>query len=262
MSRRERLEKKLEKRREWAESRKAGFRREFEKSDLREEKSGIPFGQPILVGHHSEKRHRKMIERANAAFDRAGEHLKMAEKHKQAAAGIENMLEQSIFDDDEDAIERLEERISGNEKARDQMKAINAIIRKNPRAKSTPEKVKQIKELMGWDDEQAEKVFVPDCMGGIGFASYSLSNIGACIRRDQQRIAKIKRTAIAKQAAEDNGGVSIRKTDSGYCYITFADYPGREIIKALKAENFHWSRPSWCGNTERIPDIVKEMIPA
>jgi len=32
---------------------------------------GIPFGQPILIGHHSEKRHRRDIERAQAAADRA-----------------------------------------------------------------------------------------------------------------------------------------------------------------------------------------------
>jgi len=31
---------------------------------------GIPFGQPILVGHYSEKRHRKAVERAQAAADR------------------------------------------------------------------------------------------------------------------------------------------------------------------------------------------------
>lgn len=31
---------------------------------------GIPFGQPILVGHHSERKHRKAVERAQAAADR------------------------------------------------------------------------------------------------------------------------------------------------------------------------------------------------
>jgi len=40
----------------------------FDRADLREEKSGIPLGQPILVGHHSEGRHRRAIERADNAM--------------------------------------------------------------------------------------------------------------------------------------------------------------------------------------------------
>lgn len=37
----------------------------FKKADLSEEATGIPFGQPILVGHHSEGKHRKVLERAD-----------------------------------------------------------------------------------------------------------------------------------------------------------------------------------------------------
>lgn len=40
----------------------------FDRADLSEGKSGIPFGQPILVGHHSERRHRRAIERADNAM--------------------------------------------------------------------------------------------------------------------------------------------------------------------------------------------------
>ena len=61
MTRRERLERKAEKRHEWAVSRTGKASAEWEKGDLREEKSGIPFGQPILVGHHSEGMHRGAI---------------------------------------------------------------------------------------------------------------------------------------------------------------------------------------------------------
>ena len=39
----------------------------------------IPLGQPILVGHHSEKRHRRAIARAQSAMDRS-----VAEQRKAA----------------------------------------------------------------------------------------------------------------------------------------------------------------------------------
>ncbi|WP_299212303.1 DUF3560 domain-containing protein [uncultured Tateyamaria sp.] len=52
----------------------------FDAADLREEKSGIPFGQPILVGHHSEGRHRRALERAHAAMDRGVEASKRADE--------------------------------------------------------------------------------------------------------------------------------------------------------------------------------------
>ncbi|HAO14890.1 MAG TPA: hypothetical protein DDE71_04930, partial [Tenacibaculum sp.] len=50
------------------------------RSDLSESATGIPFGQPILVGHHSEKRHRRTIEKAHRAMDKCLEESKKAEE--------------------------------------------------------------------------------------------------------------------------------------------------------------------------------------
>lgn len=82
-----------------AAKRSSEAERRFEASDLREEKSGIPFGQPILVGHHSERRHRRAIERAHANLgkgveaqreaERAGE---AAERARRTAAGAESKV--------------------------------------------------------------------------------------------------------------------------------------------------------------------------
>jgi len=38
------------------------------------EAAGIPLGQPILVGHHSEKRHRAHLKRIHGHMDKAVEH--------------------------------------------------------------------------------------------------------------------------------------------------------------------------------------------
>lgn len=57
---------------------------EFEKSSAAT--AGIPFGQPILVGHHSERRHRRAIERSQAAADRGLEAHRASEETARRAA--------------------------------------------------------------------------------------------------------------------------------------------------------------------------------
>ena len=56
MTRRERLERKVEKREEWAD--KARVRSEASFAAASAISDRIPLGQPILVGHHSERRAR------------------------------------------------------------------------------------------------------------------------------------------------------------------------------------------------------------
>lgn len=61
MTRRERLERKLERRQQWAES------RERKAESARRASDAVllpPGGEPIKIGHHSEKRHRAAIRKA------------------------------------------------------------------------------------------------------------------------------------------------------------------------------------------------------
>lgn len=60
------------------------------RADLREEATGIPFGQPILVGHHSERKHRKVIERANRAMALAVKSEQTANYWLYRASGVEH----------------------------------------------------------------------------------------------------------------------------------------------------------------------------
>ena len=46
----------------------------------------IPLGQPILVGHHSEKAHRNVLEKSWNAMDKCVEESKKAESYKERAA--------------------------------------------------------------------------------------------------------------------------------------------------------------------------------
>ena len=50
----------------------------------------LSLGEPIKVGHHSEKRHRALIERNNNRMDKSMEHLKIAEQAESKASYWEN----------------------------------------------------------------------------------------------------------------------------------------------------------------------------
>lgn len=110
MTTREGKERKLARRREWAQRRreKATKDRVWAQEILQR----IPPGQPILSGHHSEKQHRRDLLCADAAMARAAEHDRMAEEHDEIADGIEEELSYNIYTDDVDAVERLEKRIA------------------------------------------------------------------------------------------------------------------------------------------------------
>lgn len=215
MTRRERLERKLEKREEWAESRDA-------KSDAAYERvhaigDGIPMGQPILVGHHSERRARRDVERMQRGMTASVEHAKAAEDHRSKAAGLRGQLATSVFSDDEDAIERLREQVAEMEAERDRVKAYNASCRRGQRDLSLlderqRENVASLARVAAWQ------------LGKNGaLPAYSLSNLGARIRDKQKRIEQITRERAMAEAGERGRGRVMLARYGGEC----ADCGGR-----------------------------------
>jgi hypothetical protein len=255
MTRRERLERKLELRQQWAEGRRAKASASFQRAhDLTKH---IPMGQPILVGHHSEKGHRATLAKSHNAMRAGCESAAMATHHEQKAEGIERQLETCIFSDDDDATERLQEKIERLGKRQAAMVAANKIIRQKPKDQATPEKLAALQAL-GMSEKMAGELFVPDFCGRIGFPGYSLSNNNANIRRLKGRMEHIgkvqERQEVAQQSAS---GVVIEGTD--WVRVTFAEKPDREILTALKAAGFRWGAGSWTGERAKLPAAVVEM---
>jgi len=174
------MERRAEQRREWAEGRRdksdAAFGQARAISDM------IPFGQPILVGHHSEGRARRDQVRIQSGVGKGVEHHQMAQHHEEKADNIRAQLERSIFSDDPDAVERLQERIAELEAQRDRIKAYNASCRKG-----SPD------ESLLDDAQRASLATVrrvcPYQMGKKGeMPGYELTNLGGNIRRLQKRL--------------------------------------------------------------------------
>ena len=249
MTRRERLEAKLEKRREWAAGREEKAEKSFNRAhSLAQE---IPFGQPILVGHHSEKRHRRAVSRIESAGFAGVEHSKMADHHKDKASGLENQLDDSIFSDDADAIPALRARIAENEAKRDRMKLVNKLHKKKDAAGLA---------ALGIDLETLTTKLreAGSYWGSRPHLPYELTNLGARIRSDQKRIAQIEYRQRKTQRAEEAGGVLI-STQGDYASVTFSEKPERDILNTLKGAGFHWGGGSWNGKADAIPECVQAL---
>lgn len=90
----------------------------------------LPMGQPILVGHHSERRHRRLLERADRAATKAVEALRTAERAEVAAERAGSVL----TSDDPEAIRVQRARLAELEAGHTRAKALNAAWRKGQEA--------------------------------------------------------------------------------------------------------------------------------
>lgn len=232
----EKQERKRERYEELAEKNRDKSAAEFKKADLSEDATGIPFGQPILVGHHSEGRHRRTLERADNAMRRSIEADKKADHYAHKAASVGTG---GISSDDPAAIGKLLEKIEAAEKVQHEMKTANKILRS---------KVKDEAKILtlraeGFTEANARALLEPDCMGRVGFAPYQLSNNNANIRRMRQRVEDLRALGKVQDKTEKVGDVEIRtNTEINRTQVFFPDKPPAEIRQSLKSYGFRWSR--------------------
>jgi hypothetical protein len=252
VTRRERLERKLELRREWADKAKAKadshFNAAHKISDM------IPMGQPILIGHHSERHHRRDLERIDSNMRNGIERSDMAANHISKAGGIEHALDRSIFSDDANAIEALQERIAEHEAEREKMKLVNKLYRKGDAEGLA---------AIGIDLEalKAKLAKTGGYWGSAPHLPYEMSNLGGRIAADKKRLEIIKqRQARSAKAEESPNGVTLEQCQSGYVRVTFAEKPAREILNALRGAGFFWGNGSWAGKNESLPQEVKNLL--
>lgn len=194
MTYRERREARAERLREWADKRREKTRRAQAASD--DAVAGIPFGQPVLRGHHSQKRHERALERSQNAMRAAVEHGRMAEEMTDRATTIEAQAQHAIYSDDPDAVERLKEKIGGLEAQRNRIKAYNASCRKAAKTAGQGDT-----SLLDEQQRQSLATTARVCPYQIGvggsFPTYELRNLGGNINRLRKRLAELQSTKQA-----------------------------------------------------------------
>lgn len=184
MTTRERREARAERLREWADKREA--KAATAQTKINQIADMIPMGQPILIGHHSEGRHRRDLGRIDSGMRALIEHGDKARDFRSRAASIEAATERSIFTDDENAVEALEARIAEREAERDRIKAYNVSCRKGNRDVSLLDK-KQQADLVSIARYSSYQ------LGKNGeMPAYALSNLSGTISRDRKRLVELR----------------------------------------------------------------------
>ncbi len=204
----------------------------------------IPFGQPILVGHHSEGRDRRYRERMRNAMDRSVALGKAANEAERRAGAAERNT--AISSDDPEAVTLLRVKLDELNRAQTRNKQINTTIRTAKR-RATRDGIpwepaaRAALEEMGLSSNLAAELVKPDFAGRIGIADYEQQNNGANIRRIEARIADLERRASAPaKDPEIIGAVRIEQNDNRV-QIFFPDKPASDIRSELKSFGFRWA---------------------
>ena len=178
----------------------------------------------------------KKKEKQVAAWDKNHEDYKQVE-------GILHKIE-SIFygkdvikSDDENAIEKLQEKVDGLRENQEQMKEANKAIR----MKDT-EKGDSILRDMGYTDEQISELRKPDFCGRIGYPDYMLTNNNANIRRLEGRIKSLQATKSKGTKESENKFFKVKENvEAMRVQLFFEGKPDSEVRDILKSNGFRWA---------------------
>jgi len=180
---RERRMAKAERLREWSGKREEKAAAALDEAHARADM--IPFGQPILVGHHSEGRDRRFRAGIENKTRKGFEHADKAKSMASRADNIEAAANAAIYDDDPDAIERLTERVEALEAKRARIKGYNASCRKG---------AADLSLLLSHERASIEKLaqIVPYQVKDGAFPKYVLSNLGQKINTNKKRLVALQ----------------------------------------------------------------------
>ena len=166
----------------------------------------IPMGQPILIGHHSERGHRADLKRIDNNMRKSVEHNAKARYYEDKAQTIEN--DRTIYSDDPNAIQKLKQRLADLEEYQAWMKTINKLCRFK---KLTDEQIaEQLEDKYGLSTSGIQKLLNSQySYEKRGFQSWRLSNNNASIRRIKERITQLEKAETEKTTQQVIGEVKL-----------------------------------------------------
>lgn len=197
----------------------------------------IPMGQPIHGA--ADRRYREKI------WNTMGQSVKHSEKagyFAEKASSVENNT--SIYLDDDNAVEKLENKLKELGRVQETMKAANKIIRS--KKISEVEKHDKLVEL-GLTVSQVRELFVPNCFGEIGFASCTITNNGANIRRVKQQLEKARTMKSMENKEYSIGDIDVVENYSeNRIQLFFNGKPDEAVRNELKRNGFRWAGFNGC----------------
>jgi hypothetical protein len=218
----------------------------------------IPLGQPILIGHHSEKSDRSYRARINNTFERAFETSEKADYYKNRADNA--LSNNAISSDAPDAINLLREKLLNLKASHEMMIAGNKIIRS--KKLSFDQKIAELVKI-GMSEGRAKGTLTMDDCGEFGFPRYAITNSGANIRNVEKRIELLEKQSKEVTTETIVGDITITNSvEENRIMITFPGIPDESIRARLKSDGFRWSPSNGAWQAYRtaswkIPGIIR-----
>ena len=207
-----------------------------------------------------------------------GSNFPVRKKEKQNAARDTNYREwqdiQGLLDkirstgmggisaDDPQAVQKLEKKLAGLEKAQETMKAVNAYYRKHKTLDGCPHLSAESIEKMKAD--MASQWHIEDKP----YPTWALSNNSAEIRRVKDRIKSLsQQREIGYVGWEFEGGKVEANAEASRLQILFEEKPDAATREELKSNGFRWSpkAEAWqrqlTDNAYRSADYIKAILP-
>ncbi|NCB40223.1 MAG: DUF3560 domain-containing protein, partial [Erysipelotrichia bacterium] len=194
-------------------------------------------GQPILVGHHSERGARAAQNRMWNKMDAAINEEKKADYYSQRAASAES--NKSISSSDEDAVVKLKAKLESLSIQQDRMKQANKVVKASKLSDS--EKITKLQE-QGFSEAQAKKLLEEDFAGRVGFPDYALQNNNSEMSRLKKRIKELSvKQSQQTQKIEFDGGEIVDNVTENRLQIFFESKPDEVTREKLKSNGFKWA---------------------
>jgi len=200
----------------------------------------IPMGQPVLVGHHSEGRHRRDLKRINSRMEQSIKaDQKAAYYEKKAIAASSN---RAISSDDPQAVTKLKAKIEKCQATQEIMKTANKLVKKMLKGGPPwkPEHLEELSKITG--SKSSYKLLEKDFCGRYGFASYQLTNNNANISRMKKRLKELEAKSQDETKSYMIGEIEIvENVEENRLQILFPGKPDEAMRTKLKGYGFRWS---------------------
>jgi|ERR1039458_5102078 hypothetical protein len=183
MTYRERREAKAERLREWADKRAVKADAASNQAHVLGERFAA--GQPILLGHHSQRGAEADRNKMHSAMERTVEHARKAQSFDSRADNIDAAAERAIYSDDPDAIDKLRAKIQKLEHERMLIKQANAAYRAEHKA--------ELKAMTAYQRDMA-----------MPFRSYMLTNLSGVLNTTKKRLAALGASMSSLTPAEQD----------------------------------------------------------
>lgn len=193
--------------------------------------ANIMQGEPIKIGHHSEGRHRRDIQRMDNNMHKAAQLSEKADYYEAKADGVGKG---GISSDDPEAVAKLKTKLEKLQQFQEDMKRVNKQHRAG-----------------GWDSVTGLKPETLDtCRRAMAaspwekkpFPTYATSNNNANIKRIQKRIKSLETVIVAREPIKGPGFTITEHPEERRIWCEFDAKPDRDICQKMRRNGWKWSR--------------------